>query len=185
MDTQKCVVHHMFLNDLVNPKLFVANNHIAKFLGLLNIKYCLLPQEQYAYEIFGKDLHRNFFLSTFNKQEGLEKINIGGNIDIYENRHFYPYFFTASNVALVVGARQVLFELASLDSMDFSKWILFFADEFLAAKRTRPAVNNISGYQCQVRLPALKVIADHFKGAIIGMDIGKDGYFHRYILQSF
>lgn len=129
-----------FLSDMHNPGAFKGTRYIAKILGLLNIKYCILPQEKYAYEIFGKDLNKDFFLSTFQKQIGLKKIDIGENIDIFENEYYAPRFFATPHSALVIGSRQALFELASLDSMNFSNWVLFFADGL--KEESRKVLNN-------------------------------------------
>ena len=70
-----------FLSDIWNPNAFKNTKDIAKVLGLLNVKYCFLPQEKE--NLWGID--RDFFISTFNNQVGLEKIDIGENIDIFEN----------------------------------------------------------------------------------------------------
>lgn len=117
-----------FLCDFYNPQAFTNTKHIGKILGLLNVKYAILTPEELPYK-YHANLDKKFFLSTFNAQEGLRKIDIGRNIDIFENKYFTPRFFATPYAALVVGGRKAMLQLASLEEMDLSRWAIFFADE--------------------------------------------------------
>jgi hypothetical protein len=113
-----------FLSEAYNPKAFEQTKHIAKILGILNIKYYFLPLER-EYLFRGKE----FYLETFENQIGLKKINLGKNIEAFENQYFAPRFFGTTHGLLVVGGLKSLFSLASLEGMDFSRWAIFFADQ--------------------------------------------------------
>jgi hypothetical protein len=113
-----------FLTDTCNPEVFKKTKYIAKILGILNLKYCFLPLEkEYLYN------GRDFYLNTLGNQLGLKKINIGKNIDCFENQYLAPRFFVTEHGALVVGGLKSLFSLVSFEGMDLSRWAIFFADE--------------------------------------------------------
>ncbi len=117
------------------------SKYIAKLLGLLNVKYCFIPQEEELQKVIpGKD--KNFYLSDFESKNGLKKIMIENKVEAFENRYFIPLIFSTNQALLAVGSRRALLDLAALSNVDFSRLAVFFSDEPVLDNRYLSEVVN-------------------------------------------
>lgn len=122
-----------FFSWIWNPEVYNQTKYMSKMLGLLNVKYLILPPDKGAeamanlYKIF--NIPKNEFLSQISQQKGLKKIEAERDVTIFENMNYLPRFFATSNGALVVGSRKSLLSLVLLERFDFSDWALFFSDQ--------------------------------------------------------
>jgi len=148
-----------FLAESYNPQAFEETRNIAKILGILNVKYCFLPQEK-EYLFRGKE----FYLRSFEEQAGLKKISLGHGIDVFENEYGAPRFFATEHSALVIGGRKALFLLASLEGMNLSHWAIFFADQL--EEKSRDLLKNsemIVFYDKNVEDLALALLGEDYR----------------------
>jgi len=122
-----------FFSWIWNHEVYNQTRYMSKMLGLLNVKYLILPPDDGAeaqanvYKIF--NIPKSEFLNQISKQKGLKRIEAEGNITIFENTNYLPRFFATSQGALVVGGRKSLLSLALFKKMNFSDWALFFSDQ--------------------------------------------------------
>jgi len=149
-----------FLAESYNPEVFQQTKSMAKILGILNVKYCFLPLEEE--HLFGKD--RDFYISTFNKQEGLEPIAVGENIDAFANKYFTPRFFATTHGALIVGGKKGLFLLAALEGIDLSHWAIFFVDELkVKSKNLWGNIESVIFYDKDINDLALALLEEEYR----------------------
>ena len=109
-----------------------GTNKLMKILGAVNVRYLVvqgyLPDyipQNYPYPSLGAKWQHYFF----SKQEGIRPVYVYENSTVYENEFWTPHFFAAQNYAVVVGGKEALIALPTIDTFNFSEWGLLFAHQ--------------------------------------------------------
>ena len=105
-----------------------GTENLMKILGAFNVRYLVvqgyLPTQALppGYSSF----YQHYF---FPKQKGLQPVYVYENSTVYENQFWTARIFGVSKYAIVVGGREALTALTTVDNFDLSDWNLLFADQ--------------------------------------------------------
>lgn len=151
-----------FFGENWDANVFNRSKYIAKVLGLLNVKYCFVPQEEELQKVLNKD--KDFYLSTYQDKIGLERRELADNVIAFENQYFAPRFFTTVYSSLVVGSKKSLLDLADFKDIDISGFTVFFSDEMTFQNRALlKKVDSVILYDSDINDLVLNAAWDEYR----------------------